>query len=50
MWKHNPVANAFNHMFETEGRWKAFIPFLDDGTLLHLRQCLMCVLRGIAFE
>lgn len=48
MSKHNPVAKAINYMFEKEGRWEAFIRFLDDGRLCISNNSAERALRGIA--
>ncbi len=48
MSKHNPVAKAINYMFEKEGRWEAFIRFLDDGKLCISNNAAERALRGIA--
>ena len=48
MSKHNPVAKAINYMFEEDGRWDAFIRFLDDGRLCLTNNAAERALRGIA--
>lgn len=48
MSKHNPVAKAINYMFEQDGRWDAFIRFLDDGRICLTNNAAERALRGIA--
>ena len=48
MSKHNPVAKAINYMFEEDGRWDAFIRFLDDGRICLTNNAAERALRGIA--
>ena len=48
MSKHNPVAKAINYMFEEDGRWDAFIRFLDDGRICLTNNAAERAPRGIA--
>jgi transposase len=48
MSRHNPVAKAINYLFEKEGRWPAFIRFLDDGRICLTNNTAERSLRGVA--
>jgi transposase len=48
MSKHNPVAKAIKYMIEKEGRWAAFIAFVDDGRICLTNNAAERALRGVA--
>jgi transposase len=46
--KHNPVAKAINYMLDEDGRWDAFVRFLDDGRICLTNNAAERALRGMA--